>query len=126
MEETKQSPREHLTSFQKLENIVGKDVIDYILNEVKIGNITKLQAEEFAFNLHNHVGGNFRNLQGEVNFNYTFISMKQILSNWYEKEAFSLENFQATEKLKSAFKNIGMDSLAYELGKLVEDQNISA
>ena len=70
-----------LTSFQKLEKVVGNDVIDYILNKVKTGDINKKQAEEFAFALHNEVGGKFKNSQGDRNFEYNHIAMKEILSD---------------------------------------------
>ena len=72
--ETEEMNNVYLTSFQKLEKIVGMEVTKKFLNEVDIGNISKTQAGQFAYALHNKVGGKFKRAQGEVNFLYCPIS----------------------------------------------------
>ena len=109
---------EGMTNFQKIEIMVGKDVTDQIINQVSIGNISKAKAEEFAFALHNKVGGKFKNSQSEVNFVYDDLSMIKILSYWYEIRAHSLNKSEILGELKRALTNCGLEWLVSELSAI--------
>ena len=109
---------EGLTSFQKIEVRVGKELIAHILSQVGTGNILKAQAEGLAYALHNEVGGKFKISQNEVNFQYGKLSMKIILSDWYEMKAHSLNKGEIREELNRALTSCDLGWLVSELSEM--------
>ena len=109
---------EELTNFQKIEVKVGKALTDHILSQVSTGNILKAKAEELAFALHNKVGGKFKRSQSEVNFVYDVLSLKIILSDWYEMKAHSLNQSEILKELNIALISCEMGWLVSELSEM--------
>ena len=103
------------SSFQKLEERVGKHNVKTILEEVAVGNFTREEVEDFTAHLHPKVRGAFIRARGEVNFVFNEITMKTILSNWYEREVFKLTKEEAINKLAAALEKSEKADVAYEL-----------
>ena len=105
------------SSFQKVEELMGEDNVNTILEAVAVGNFTKKEVEEFTGHLHPRVRGAFIHAKGEVNFVFNENTLKTILSNWYEKEAFKLTKEEAINKLTAALEKSEKADLAYEMGE---------
>jgi len=103
------------TSFQKLEELVGDHNIQTILHHVTVGDFTKEEVEDFTSHLHPKVRGAFIRAKGEVSFVFNEKTMKSMLTNWYEKEAFKLTKKEAINKLKTALVKSDKANIASEL-----------
>lgn len=91
---------------------------DTILGQVRHGEFKKSSAEQFASFLHPEVRGKFINAQGETNFEYSYVSMKEILAHWYSKVAFKLTKEETLGLLIEALEKSEMLALAYEIRKI--------
>lgn len=103
------------TSFQKLEGLVGDHNVKTILDHVSVGDFTKEEVEDLADHLHPKVRGAFIRAKGEVNFVFNEKTMKTMLTNWYEEEAFELTEEEAINKLIVALKESDKAYIAFEL-----------
>ena len=92
------------TNFEKFEQHVGKEITDFLLKQVRIGEIEKNDAQDIATKLHEEVGGKFKISKGEVNFVFEERSLKKILSDWYSKEAYKLTRQEAVKRLAKAVR----------------------
>ena len=113
---------EGMPSFQKIEVKIGKLLTDHILSQVSTGNILKAKAEQLAFALHNKVGGKFKRSQSEVNFVYDDLSLKIILSDWYEMKAHSLNQSEILKELNIALISCEMGWLVSELSEKSQER----
>ena len=89
-----------------------------IIDDVRVGNLTKADAQEFASSLHDYVGGSFKIDSKEVNFQYGRRSVEEILGNWFEKTAYQLNKKEAISHLKTALKKAEKNVLVYEIEKV--------
>ena len=95
--------------FQKLENLVSV---------VRVGNLRKADAQEFASSLHDDVGGSFKIDRMEGNFQYGRRSVEEILGNWFERAAYRLNKKEATSHLKTALAKAEKYATAFEIDKV--------
>ena len=89
-----------------------------IIDDVRVGNLTKVEAGEFAYNLHDYVGGAFKIERMEANFQYGRRAVEKILGSWFEKAAYRLNKEEAISHLKSPLAKAEKNALVHEIEKV--------
>ena len=92
-----------------------EEIIQPILQQVDVGNFSKREVEEFTEKLNLRIRGEFKRIQGEVNFEFDQIAMKRLMIYWYEKEAYKLTKEEAINRLITALEKSDKPRIAFLL-----------
>ena len=101
--------------------IIGEDTWDLVMDSVRSGRMSSQQIKDTAFCLGKQVGGKHK-LRMDAGGKCDDAEMREILSDWYEVDIFSLEGTEdakekALKKLMSVFENkdITLQFLTFKL-----------
>lgn len=108
--------------------IIGQDTWDLIMDSVRSGRMSSQQIKDTAFCLGEQVGGKHKTRM-DGGGKSDDAEMREILSDWYEVDIFSLEGTEdvkekALEKLMSVFENkdINLQFLTFRLKTFLPSQ----
>lgn len=104
-----------LQNLRDLEELIGKDTVDFIINEVACGRLLKTDGVKFADFLHPEAAGAF--LISEKP--YSPDAMELMLSSWFEKgEVFNLTKEDALGQLILALEKARKKVIASKIRKM--------
>lgn len=107
---------------------LGSEVWNFILEAVRDGDINGQKMMDIAQLLHTSVGGRHRMRVNDQRKDPDDAEMREVLSDWYNKEMHKLDNAATVKKLITVFENqaVQLFPLASDLRAVTQAPGFSA